>query len=140
MATGKKSDASRGTNSYVKGWDPTNPADALTPVEEPREEYTPSSPADVLRHEVARDPARHGRWFQLSMYRPMPRRTALTMARGWRNAAPEKFGGDRHFDARIMPVDNDGRGRRDLTITKATLYTVAIRYPMGDAERDHQGE
>ena len=137
MATGKRSSTPVGDSSYEKAWDITDPASVLTPVEEPREQYVPATHADALRHAIASDPARHGQWFQLSQYRPMPRRTALTTARGWRNASPGKFGGDRRFDARIMPVDDDGHGCRDLTITKATMFAVAIRYPMGDTERDY---
>jgi hypothetical protein len=138
MAAGKKSGSSWGMNSYVKGGDPAQPDMVLIPVGESRAEYTPATHADAIRHTIAADSARHGQWFHLSMYRPMPRRHAIATAIAWRNAAPGKFGGDRHFEARIMPVDNDGHGRDDLAITRATLYTVAIRYPMGDAERDYE--
>lgn len=100
----------------------------LAPVEEPRESYAPANQADLLRMRIASDPARHGAWLQLTQYEPLPKRIAQGIAASWRRARPERFGGARHFEARIMPTLN-GRAHRTLAVTKATLFAVAVRYP-----------
>lgn len=117
------------SSAFEQPWDPSDLGSVLSPVDEPLETYTPSSPADQLRAAIAADPERHDQWFQLSQYRPLPKRVALGIAASWRRAKPAAFNGDRTFQARIMPVDQAGRGGRSLVITKETHYAVAVFYP-----------
>ncbi|MFF2277914.1 hypothetical protein [Agromyces sp. NPDC058126] len=126
----KTTPAKAGITQYeVGGWDPTRLDDVLGRVDEPHESYSEASAVDQLRAAIAADASRHGEWLQLRQYKPLPKRIAQNVAMSWRRANPAGFGGDRAFQARIMPLDENGSARRNLTITKQTTFAVAVCYP-----------
>lgn len=129
-ATPKKKPADPAGKYRIEGgFDPADLSAALEPVAEPLPSYTQASEADLLRRAIAEDPSRHGQWLRLRRYRPMPKRLALAVATSWRRTSPARFGGDRHFEARIIPTDDTGSARPDIAVTRDTLYAVAVLYP-----------
>jgi len=59
----------------------------------------------------------------------MPRRNAQRIAAGWRRADPANFGGDRHFQARIVPVESDHTRSSSLMVRGEKLFAVTVLYP-----------
>jgi len=122
-----KTEARQDAGSFEIEWESSELDAVLREVEEPATSYRQASAADRLRVGIVSDRSKWGRWLELMNYHAMPKRVALGVASSWRRARPESFGGDRQFEARILPADEPAR--RTLAVTSETLYAVAVRYP-----------
>ena len=107
----------------------TAAGNVLPPAEGTHESHPEVTEVDRLRATIVTEQSRHGEWLQLTQYGPLPKRIALGIASSWRLAKPRLFNGDRHFLARIVPVESVGSSRRIMTVRSETLYAVEVSYP-----------
>lgn len=127
MAKKTKNEARQSAGAYEVEWEGSELDRVLREIDEPATSYKQATAADRLRAGIAADHNRWDRWLELMIYNSMPKRVALGVASSWRRARPDSFGGDRQFEARIVP-DSEA-ARRTLSVTSETLYAVAVRYP-----------
>lgn len=108
--------------------------DVLPPVDSTHGLRPAVAEVDHLRATIVTDKSHHGKWLRLAQYGPLPKRIALGVASSWRRAKPDLFGGDWHFQSRIMPIGRDDSGRQIMTVRTETLYVVEVSYPRGANE------